>query len=184
VTTPEALAIVDHLLDSRSPDELERLIQTLEQAREQTRGLSADERFSPDLPCPFLESHRCTIYDVRPLSCRGMNSLDAAKCERTLMDPEARAAFVESGEGVESFLEPVRAFHAVSAGVQLGLAELFKLDMRPLDLTAAIHELLRDADSRPTIVQRWLDGESPLETARGGDSSKQASADELSGRIR
>ena len=35
-------------------------------------------------------------------------------------------------------MEPIRAFHAVSAGIQLGLAELYRLDMRALDLTAAI----------------------------------------------
>ncbi len=191
VTTAEALAIAEHLRETRDPEELQVLSGRLQRARELTQDLTAAERFSPNFPCPFLEASRCSIYEVRPLSCRGMNSLDAAKCERHLRDPEARASYLETGVGIESFLEPVRAFHAVSAGLQLGLSELFKLDMRPLDLTAALHELLGDSgvnqtdtDGSESIAGRWLRGLSPLEGARGGDSSNQRNVDELSGRLR
>jgi Fe-S-cluster containining protein len=180
VTPPEALAIADHLRRTCSPEELERVIVHLAKRREETRDLSAAERFSPDHPCPFLESARCTIYEVRPLSCRGMNSLDANECATRLRDPAARAAFIEHGTGGRSFIEPIRAFHAVSAGLQLALAELYRLDMRPLDLTAAVHLLLTTESFGPD----WLDGQPSFESARGSDSSSHEGIQALSGKLK
>jgi Fe-S-cluster containining protein len=180
VTPPEALAILDHLKRTRSGEALEKLRAHVEERRERTRGLSAAERFSPDHPCIFLEAGRCSIYEARPLSCRGMNSLDAEECRKRLHEPEARRAFLESGAGSRSFMEPIRAFHAVSAGLQLALAELYELDMRPLDLVAAMHLLL----SRPSSIgEAWIAREQAFEEARGGDSSGSLGMDELSGAL-
>ncbi len=93
VTPPEALAIFDHLSRTLSDAELERVGAHVAAQRVRTRGLSTAERFSPEHPCAFLDvaAGRCTIYEVRPLSCRGMNSLDAAECEKRLRDPAERA---------------------------------------------------------------------------------------------
>jgi Fe-S-cluster containining protein len=161
VTAPEALTIVDHLKRSRPAPALERLAERVAAARARTRGLSSSERFSPEHPCIFLEAGRCSIYDVRPLACRGMNSLDATECETRLRDPEARAAFAASGGG-HLFVEPIRAFRAVSGGLQLALADLYHLDMRPMDLTAAMHLLLRDG---PALADAWMAGDQPFEAA-------------------
>lgn len=179
VTPAEALTIQQHLLHSRSAADLEQLRSKVAGARERTRGLSAAERYSPEHPCAFLEDARCSIYEVRPLSCRGMNSLDARECAKDLRDPQARAAFVASGAAGHSYLEPIRAFHAVSAGLQLAFSELFQLDMRPLDLIAAIDELL----GSQSAIQDWLEGRPALSVARGGDSSSSVQIRELSGTI-
>ncbi|HEX6274895.1 MAG TPA: YkgJ family cysteine cluster protein, partial [Polyangiaceae bacterium] len=168
VTPPEALAIFAHLGATRSEAELASVFLRVAEARARTRNLSATERFSPEHPCVFLESGRCSIYEVRPLSCRGMNSLDADECAKRLRDPEARAAFVANGAGSRSFLEPIRAFHAVSAGLQLALAELHRLDMRPLDLIAAIHLLFTEGES---VARAWARGARAFEPALGGDST-------------
>ncbi len=179
VTAPEALAILDHLGRTRTSEELSALRAHVAKRHDETRGLSATERFSPEHPCPFLVSASCSIYEARPLSCRGMNSLDASECATRLRDPEARAAFLAEGSGGHSYMEPIRAFHAISAGLQLGLAELFELDMRPLDLTAVMHLLLSDA----ALPEAWLRGESPFETARGGDSTGSLAVQKLSGTL-
>jgi hypothetical protein len=108
-----------------------------------------------------------------------MNSLDAQACASILRDPEAHARFLATGEGAPAFLEPIRAFHAVSAGLQLSFSELFGLDMLPLDLAAALHALL---ENDAAIAERWLRGDSPLAEARGGDSTGSAQSVALSGR--
>jgi Fe-S-cluster containining protein len=169
VTAPEALAIFAHLKATRSEPELARLSSRVAEALERTRGLSAAERFSPDHPCVFLESGRCSVYEVRPLSCRGMNSLDADECARRLRETEARAEFLANGAGSRSFLEPIRAFHAISAGLQLALSELHGLDVRPLDLIAAIHLLLGDGES---VARDWIAGGSAFEPALGRDATR------------
>ena len=84
-----------------------------------------------------------------------MNSLDAGECEQRLRDPAARAAFLADGVGGHSFLEPIRAFHAVSAGMQLGVSELYGLDMQPLDLVAALDLLLNGPEAIPDA---WIAG--------------------------
>lgn len=162
VTPPEALAIVAHLKQSLSPEALAGFAARLTERVERTRGLSADERFSPELPCLFLRDGSCSIYVVRPLVCRGMNSLDAAECQRRLRDGVARAEFLARGAGGHCFVEPIQASQAVSAGLQLGGAELYALDMRPLELAAALQLLLGGGAA---LEQAWLEGEKPFEAA-------------------
>jgi Fe-S-cluster containining protein len=180
VTPPEALAIFDHLKSTRSRDELARITAKVSEHHARTHDLSSEERFSPDHPCPFLEAGNCSIYEARPLSCRGMNSLDAGECATRLREPEARAAFLASGRGGHSYLEPIRAFHAISAGLQLGLAELYNLDMRPLELTAALQLLLAGPESGP---RDWISGEKPFEAAVRTDATPDPGLRDLSGAI-
>src|SRR5690606_23838660 len=195
VTPPEALAIAAHLRETLAPVELEHVRTTLRAFAERIRGLSSEERVSPDLPCPFLREHACSIYEVRPLACRGVNSLDAAACRRHLHDPAARAAAALGQASGHILIAPLRAFNAISAGLQLALAERFGLDLRPLDLVLALDLLLTvgapspegDAPSATRsapprgIAQDWLDGKPSLLPARGGDASADPRRLELVG---
>jgi len=179
VVAPEVLAIHAHLRATRTEAELELIERRIRATDDRTRGMTAAQRISPDLPCPFLdEQQRCSIYEVRPLACRGTNSLDAAACERNLRDPNARAELLAGKQSVPCYLEPIRAFHAVTAGLQLGLAELQGLRMLPLELTAAMRILV---DEPETVPQRWLAGEDPFEPARGGDVTNDPRIRQLAG---
>src|SRR4029453_16055411 len=164
VTPPEVFAIYDHLRATRAPDEMDALVARIREADDRTRGMSSAERLSPDLPCPFLEDQQCSIYEVRPLSCRGTNSLDVSACERTLRDPATRAAFLAGNVSVPCYLEPIRAFRAVTAGLQLALDQLHGLEVMPLELTAAIRVL---ADAPDTVPEQWLGGKDPFARAPG-----------------
>lgn len=202
VTAPEALAIVVHLQETLPLAELDALRAALRAFAERIRGLTSEERVSPDLPCPFLRDHACSIYEVRPLVCRGVTSVDAEACRRHLHEPSARAASTAAQASGHLLLEPLRAFHAISAGLQLGLAECFGLDLRPLDLVLALDLLLADgpsnaapagapnaaADGAPNaaaassaVAQEWLDGKPSLISARGGDASADPQRLELAG---
>jgi putative zinc- or iron-chelating protein len=182
VTVPEALAIVDHLRTRLPAEALRALTARVGAAWAAQRGLSPAERFSPEHPCPFLDAGRCSIYEVRPLSCRGMNSLDADDCARRLRDPAARAAFVEDGRGGRSYLEPIRAVQAVSAGLQLALGELYGLDMRPLDLVAVMHQLLAGAPSDASLAA-WFEGQPAFESAVRPEAAGDPTLRELSGAL-
>ena len=179
VTPPEALAIARELRSTLSAEALARVRARVHEATERARGLDAAERFSPDHPCAFLESGRCTIYETRPLACRGMNSLDATECSSRLRDPSVRAEFLATGSGGRSYLEPIRAFHAISAGLQLAFSELAHLDMRPLELIPALDLLLAGPEG---LGARWLRGESPFESVLAADHTRDRRMLELSGR--
>lgn len=180
LTPPEALAIRDHLQKTLSGPELARVAGRIAEAHERTAALSSAERFSPEIPCPFLSAGRCSIYEVRPLACRGMNALDADECATRLRDPDARAAFLAGGRGGRSFMEPIRAAHAVSAGLQIALAELYRLDMRPLELTAAMHALLCAAEP---AAEAWIAGERSFESAVRPEWDADAALRELGGAL-
>lgn len=177
VVAPEVLAIHEHLRATRSPDELEAIATRVRAADDRTRGLSGPARSSPDLPCPLLEDNRCAVYEVRPLACRGANSLDASRCEEALREPDANLR--DGAPSIPRYLEPIRAVHAVSAGIQLSLAELHGLSMLPLELTAALRILLDDPEG---VSERWLAGGDPFSAARGGDIASDPRGGGLSGR--
>ena len=180
VTPPEVFAIHDHLRATRSAAELDALAVRVRAADDLTRGMTPADRLSPAHPCPFLVDERCSIYEARPLACRGTNSLDAAACERNLRDPDARAAFVAGTASVPCYVEPFRAGHAVTAGLQMALDQLHGLEVLPLELTAAIRIMIDDPDGVP---QRWLGGKDPFAGARGADTTDDPRIRELSGRL-
>jgi putative zinc- or iron-chelating protein len=178
VTAPEVFAIHAHLRATRTPDELDAVAGRIRAADDRTRGMASLDRVSPDLPCPFLVDERCSIYEARPLACRGTNSLDASACERSLHDPATRAAFLAGTVSVPCYLEPMRAFHAVTAGLQLALDQLHGLEVTPLELTAAMRIMIDDPD---TVPEQWLGGKDPFAAARGGDNTHDPRNRKLSG---
>lgn len=167
VTPVEAVTIVSYLRRERTPAELEAVAVRVHTTRLRTDGLGAHERHSPDHPCPLLVEGRCSVYAVRPLSCRATNSLDAEQCRANLYDADARRRYLQTGKGPDSLLGPYRASHALSAGLQLCLSDVYGLDMRPLDLTRALDELL----SKPSLAEHWLATGRGLEHAQGGDGT-------------
>jgi hypothetical protein len=176
---PEVFAIYQHLRATRTPVELASIVAHIRAVDDRTRGMTSADRVSPELPCPFLAQERCSIYEARPLACRGANSLDAAACERTLRDPDTRAQFLAGTFSVPCYLEPIRAFHAVTAGLQLAVHELHGLRMLPLELTAAMRILVDDPDAVP---REWLAGADPFAAARGGDVTNDPLVRQLAGR--
>src|SRR5262249_39205707 len=62
-TPPEVSAISPPPAAPRAPAELAAAVRRIREADDRTRGLPAAERVSPDLPCPFLEDARCSIYE-------------------------------------------------------------------------------------------------------------------------
>jgi Fe-S-cluster containining protein len=165
-TPLELLVIVDYL--KARGTSLQALRERVHELAEAARVVGPRGRFAPEHPCVFLENHRCSIYEVRPLICRGINALDRATCEALLDDAAEREARWQRGEGSAGYVEPVHAAHALSAGLQIALFELYALAMHPLDLTLAMDLLL---NREPDALERWLRGEDPLIAVRGAHDS-------------
>jgi Fe-S-cluster containining protein len=181
LTPPEALAIVDYLRRILSPAELSSLAARVSDARERTQGLAPIDRFTSAHPCPFLEAGRCSIYEVRPLACRAMNSRDADGCAKILQDSVVRAEFLTNPRAGYSFAEPIRAFLSISVGLQLGLSEVYQLEMHPLELAAASDVLLCGG---PSLPAQWISGQRTFEPARVTGATDDARMSTLSGLLR
>lgn len=81
VLLPEAAAIAAwFMLQTQAKDRAE-LLSRLQRFALKVRWMEDSERVHRQTACPFLdEQGRCSIYPVRPLSCRGVTSLDSAAC--------------------------------------------------------------------------------------------------------
>lgn len=160
ITPLEGFAIVEHLRHTRSPEDLAAITSQLERRVAETAGLRPSEQYSPRFPCVFLADGACSIYPVRPLVCRGMNSLDAEACRKRMFDEVARTRFLTEGKDGQCYLEPIQGAKAVSAGLQFALTDLFGLEMNPGEMHVIVYHLLVDTISDGAkLSRRWIAGE-------------------------
>ncbi len=90
VLPPESEAIVGYLQQNLSVSSLGSLHKKLMTLHDSTHGLSEEERIMANQCCAFLDSNgNCSVYPVRPLLCRSVNSTDAEDC-RTAMSMVAQ----------------------------------------------------------------------------------------------
>jgi Fe-S-cluster containining protein len=152
-TATEIVRIVQYLRQTLSPDDFAAFRERVVRLDDERRVLPAAKRDRAHLQCALLVEHRCTAYPVRPLTCRGFNSGDAAECER----------FVKSSGKTELPLNAAQLRVTTFAldGMSAGLSES-GLNGDRLELTAA----LRIALEAPEAVERYLSGEPSFAAAR------------------
>jgi uncharacterized protein len=82
VTVPELLRVLDRV---RSTFDDEMTAALRERARgyvRQLAGRSFNDPTDESFPCPLLVDERCSVYESRPLTCRGYNSTSVDACRR------------------------------------------------------------------------------------------------------
>jgi hypothetical protein len=133
---PEVLAIARHVECEFSSEAREALRQRMAAHVEATQGLDAARRRQLRLPCPLLVEGRCSVYAVRPMSCRGWNSLDRGLCDADLTDPSrGMVARLNLGQ----YVLASRAAEGLAAASQaLGI------EHRRLDLVRGLQTALED----------------------------------------
>jgi Fe-S-cluster containining protein len=150
---PEVLRIAAYLHQTQSPEELQATRQRIDHTLDQRSQTQAARRTNARIPCPLLVNHRCIVYPVRPLTCRGANSRDARACEQFLDRPKATV--------LPNYSPQHRLTTFVLDGLRAGATEAgLKGDL--LELTAA----LRIALETPNAAERWLAGEAIFTAAR------------------
>jgi Fe-S-cluster containining protein len=145
VTAPELFVLAEYLENS-APEAIREQIKTrLAELSQDPRIFSADAKVEARIPCAMLsEAGACLVYPVRPLACRGYNSLDAESCRRSLDDD---LEIVESNEPL------VRDCAAVALGLLAGIEDA-GLPAELLELTSGLHIALNEPDA----LQQWLAG--------------------------
>lgn len=142
VLAPEAFRIAAHLKQTRSARELAELVYRL--------GAHGQHDFGAR-PCVFLSHGHCSIYEVRPMVCRGYNSLSKERCE---------AYYHDASVDLKGTKDRVagRLAEAMEEGVIAGLNAL-GLDAQWYELPSAVLRALETTDG----PARWARGEAVFE---------------------
>jgi Fe-S-cluster containining protein len=116
VSAPEVVYLAEYLRDTRSKEELDALREQLAAQWSRVKNIPVLERLLVGVPCALLRQsdNCCSVYDARPLACRGHTSLDAGKCE---------AATRSKGVTVTSDAIQSKVYHGVGLGLLGGISE-------------------------------------------------------------
>lgn len=86
---PDVLRIVAHARATFTGEQLAALRERAARYVAQLEGRHFNEFVAESVPCPLLIDERCSMYDVRPLVCRGFNSTSVDACRRAHGNPAA-----------------------------------------------------------------------------------------------
>lgn len=161
VLPQEAFALAAHIETATPEPDREALKARVIAHAGRTARMGGAARMRARIPCPFLDGKTalCRVHAARPLTCRGMNSVDEGTCRAALDDPAAEIA-------VPTVLAHHRAVQNLydQIGARLSAAGLSSAS---LELTGALAVIW----SAPDAMARWRDGEDIFAGARAADTT-------------
>jgi len=163
-SVPEVIALAAHLRTNDTETDLKAVRTRVDAYVERTAGLNGNRRMMAREACPLLADDRCVAYPMRPLTCRGWNSLDVSYCRRDFESPESRQSAL-------LFRPQIQAARSVLAGIEAGLS-ILGLQHDQIDLVAGLRIAL-DAPLEE-LHRRWRAGEPVFDTARDDAQTREA----------
>jgi Fe-S-cluster containining protein len=100
VRAAEVFAIHDFVESRFSEEARSRVYAEVESNSRLFASLSEDARALQNVKCPFLVDHQCSIYAVRPQSCRNYHATNSVGCEQSYRDPDNQDIDPEFAPGV------------------------------------------------------------------------------------
>lgn len=166
-SAPEILAIATFVRERFDEERQAALGVRVEANISATEGLEMSQRDRVRMDCPFLEAGHCSVYEVRPIACRGYASYSVEDC---------REDFEHPGTGVEIRANGLREL--VYGAVREGLAVACKsasAEHRLLELVRAY----KIASEDPTLAETWRSRPEAFESATGASVFPGPWSDEL-----
>jgi Fe-S-cluster containining protein len=160
----EVLSITRHLLETKTPAEIESLKERLRAAAEVP--LDPLLRVKARTPCALLEDGRCSAYDQRPSVCRMMLSQSRAACDSCLSGAGGFIPYIE---------QPSKFAAVMQMGIDYALITRRSLSTEGAELSRALLIALNDYEGALTS---WLAGKDPFPgthhvSAPGAPSGKE-----------
>lgn len=87
VRAVEVFGILDFVERSFTAEEKERVYAEIRTNSVALKNLDEFERMRRNVKCPFLSEGRCSIYAVRPQTCRNYHATNVAGCQQSYEDP-------------------------------------------------------------------------------------------------
>jgi Fe-S-cluster containining protein len=147
VRVVEVFRILDFVERSFTAEEKARAYGEVRANAAVLETLDENARMSRNVKCPFLSQGRCTIYAVRPQSCRNYHATNVAGCRQSYEDPGnaeidpdfAPYVYQAGGAHVEAFSTAMR-----EAGY----------DVSAYELNCALDAALSSSDARERFESR------------------------------
>jgi Fe-S-cluster containining protein len=166
-SAPEVLAIATFVRERFDEEQESSLDRRVEANISATEGMDMSQRDRVRLDCPFLEAGQCTVYEVRPIACRGYSSYDVEDCREDYDHP---------GTGVEGHTNGLRelVFGAIREGLAIACKSA-SVEHRLLELVRAYKIASEDS----TLAETWRSRPEAFETATGESVFPGPWSDEL-----
>ncbi|MFO0959681.1 MAG: YkgJ family cysteine cluster protein [Isosphaeraceae bacterium] len=166
-SAPEVLAIAAFVRDRFDEERRAALDDRVEAHIAATAGMDMRRRDRVRIDCPFLEAGRCSVYEVRPVACRGYSSYSVEACREDYENPGAGVGLPTNGlrELVYGAIREGLAVGCKSASVEHRLLEL----VRSYKL----------ASDDPTLPETWRDRPGVFESVTGANVFPGPWSDEL-----
>lgn len=88
VRAVEVFGILDFVERTFTAEEKEHLYAEIRANSVALEKLDEIERMRRNVKCPFLREGRCSIYSVRPQTCRNYHATSAVGCQQSYEDPD------------------------------------------------------------------------------------------------
>jgi Putative zinc- or iron-chelating domain len=150
----EVLSIAQHLLETKTPAEIESLKGRLRAVSEVP--LDPALRVKAKIPCALLEDGRCSVYERRPSLCRMTLSRSRAACDACLQQGGGSIPYIE---------QPSKIAAAMQMGIDYALIIRRKLPIEGAELSRALLIALDDYEGALTS---WLKGKDPFPGTHAG----------------
>jgi len=145
----EAVLIGHHAKHAFSEPDIVRLLERMDRVLYLREGRSVSERAEVlhETPCVFLEEDKCSVYEVRPLICRALHSLDREGCRAAVHAKHSKVAFV-------GYSHRYYVFQAVRSAIRQTCDEM---DCQTQEMTIA--RALADYFDHPEPSDAWIHGD-------------------------
>jgi Fe-S-cluster containining protein len=166
-SAPEVLAITIFVRERFDDERQAALNARVEANISATDGMDMSRRDRVRLDCPFLEEGKCSVYDVRPIACRGYSSYSVEDCREDYEHP---------GTGVEVHTNGLRelVFGAIREGLAVACRSA-SVEHRLLELVRAYKIASEDS----TMAENWRSRPDAFDTATGESVFPGPWSDEL-----
>ena len=141
----EVFLIADYIKSHFSESEIEAVKQKAKKNWELIEPMSKDQHFSANLACPLLdENSACSVYEVRPSTCRRFHSQNLDTCRDSYEKPDDLSL---PNSGIPSVkIACATAYIATSAAFKAHGYDVFPYDLNPS---------LLEALNNPSREKRW-----------------------------
>ncbi len=154
----EVFRILDYIERAFTTEQRARVYAEIRANSAMLRGLDEMERMRRNVKCPFLVEGRCSIYALRPQTCRNYHATSAAGCRQSYEQPDNLEIDPEFAPYV---------YQAGAAHVDAVTAELRRAgyDVDVYEMNEAFDAAIADPDAR----QRFESKQTPFPTLGGRD---------------